>query len=105
MSGSDTDKTAEVLPESPADTDFWSRMAPHGIFASDLVLTVHHILTEPVCPTATVRFEQPDRAGHDVLACVHRDSVEEAVTAALAVAKVKLAEIVTARQLSGESTG
>jgi hypothetical protein len=78
------------------DDAFWSDLAPYGLFKSDLVLSVHHLLTEPTCPTVTVRFEMPDRARTDIVASAHRDTVEDAIAAVLAEAKIKLPQIAAA---------
>jgi len=44
----------------------------------DWVIEIHHILTEPTCPTATIRPENSNAARYSV----HRDTVVEAIAAA-----------------------
>jgi len=77
-------KMDEVDPRKYAD---WARLAPWDVFFSDVVLTVHHILTEPTCPSVKIAFEMPERAGTDVLAHGCGDTLEEAIANAVAKAK------------------
>jgi hypothetical protein len=70
--------------------EHWDTLAPWSKYGSDVVLVVHHILTEPAVPTATVRFELPERAGSDVLGHCAADTVEEAVIRAIDAAQTKL---------------
>jgi len=74
----------DVEPQNYAD---WASLAPWDVFFSDLVLTVHHILTEPTCPSVKIAFEMPERAGTDVLAHGCGNTLEEAIANAVAKAK------------------
>ena len=76
-----------VDPQNYTD---WTILAPWDVFFSDLVLTVHHILTEPTCPSVKIAFEMPERAGTDVLAHGCGDTLEEAIATAVAKAKEKV---------------
>ena len=68
------------------DLDLWPR------FNSDLLLNVSTILTEPVCPVATIRFEFPENAGMDIVASAVGNTIEEAIENAVALAMIKLKE-------------
>lgn len=61
------------------DYELWSKLAPWSKYKSDLILEVSTILTEPVCPSAKIRFELPARAGYDVIAHCHGDTLQEAI--------------------------
>ncbi|MBW3243710.1 hypothetical protein KUV57_13640 [Epibacterium sp. DP7N7-1] len=69
----------------------WADLAPWGLYGSDLVIRIEHILTEPTCPVATVSFEIPERAGIDRVASGIGNTVEEAIQAAITAAKERLA--------------
>lgn len=56
-------------------------------YHSDIVLEVHHILTEPVCPSVKISVE---RTG-EVLAHVVGDSIEDAVGLAMTEIRQKFA--------------
>jgi hypothetical protein len=80
-----------VQPNAAAHgAEHWDTLAPWSKYSSDVVLVVHHILTEPAVPTATVRFELPERAGSGVLGHCAADTVEEAVMGAIDAAQAKL---------------
>jgi hypothetical protein len=80
-----------VQPDAAAHgAEHWDTLAPWSKYSSDVVLVVHHILTEPAVPTATVRFELPERAGSNVLGHCAADTVEEAVMGAIDAAQTKL---------------
>ncbi|MBO9428637.1 hypothetical protein [Sulfitobacter sp. R18_1] len=87
-----------ITPDA-TDYDGWSKLAPWDKYKSDLILTVHHVLTEPVCPTASVSFEIPERAGVRRLATCCGDSVEEAVHLALQAARGKLEKMANGEDL------
>lgn len=72
--------------EDVTNTEKWGSVAPWEKYKSDLVLEVHHVLTEPTCPTAIVRFEMPERAGKDVISRADCNTVEDAINVALAEA-------------------
>jgi len=57
----------------------------------DWVIEVHHILTEPTCPTVTIRPENSNAARYSV----HRDTIVEAIAAA--------ADLVYREQVLGEA--
>jgi len=76
----------------------WSRLAPWEVFYSDLVITIHHTLTEPTCPSVKISFELPERAGTDVVAHCFGDTIEEAIARATAVAKERLPGIAEKRR-------
>ena len=69
--------------------DKWIKLAPWEKYHSDLELTVHHTLTEPTCPTVSVRFEL-DSAPIKKIATVSGNTVEEAIDLALQIAEKKL---------------
>lgn len=71
----------------------WSDLAPWGLYGSDLVIRVHHVLTEPTCPVATISFELPKRAGIERVASGLGDTVEEAIQVAVKAAKERLAKL------------
>ena len=71
----------------------WTDLAPWDLYGSDLVIRLEHILTEPTCPVATVSFELPERAGIGRVASGSGDTVEEAIQAAVAAAKERLAKL------------
>lgn len=74
----------------PNNYEDWSSLAPWDVFYSDLVITVHHTLTEPTCPSAKIAFELPDRAGTEVVAHCHGDTIKEAISRVIAEAKERL---------------
>lgn len=86
------------MSESTNDYQYWSDQAPWELFGSEIIIEVHHILTEPVCPTAKVRFENPERTGVDVISRGIGNTIDEAIQDALTKAKVKLAELVELRK-------
>lgn len=73
--------------------EMWGILAPYEKYKSDLVLELHHILTEPVCPKAIVRFERPEFSGVNVLSIVVADTAEQAITQAIDEAQTKLREL------------
>jgi hypothetical protein len=84
-----------VQPDAAAHgAEHWDTLAPWSKYSSDVVLVVHHILTEPAVPTATVRFELPERAGSGVLGHCAADTVEEAVMGAIDAAQAKLRALI-----------
>jgi hypothetical protein len=84
-----------VQPDAAAHgAEHWDTLAPWSKYSSDVVLVVHHILTEPAVPTATVRFELPERAGSNVLGHCAADTVEEAVMGAIDAAQAKLRALI-----------
>ena len=84
-----------VDPQNYTD---WTILAPWDVFFSDLVLTVHHIPTEPTCPSVKIAFEMPERAGTDVLAHGCGDTLEEAIATAVAKAKEALPALTEKRR-------
>ena len=61
------------LAESIKDFgDFWDQ------YKSDIVLRIEAVLTEPVCPVATIEFEL-DRAPFKQIACCAGNTIEEAI--------------------------
>jgi hypothetical protein len=90
------------MPLDPMKSDEWQRLAPWDKYRSDLTLTVSHTLTEPTCPTATVEFELPERAGKKVIASYHGNTIKEAIDGALLAASVWLTAE-TARRTQGET--
>jgi len=65
-----------------------------GLYAKgwgDWIIEIHHILTEPTCPTVTIRPENSNAARYSV----HRDTVVEAILAA--------ADLVYREQVLGEA--
>lgn len=81
-----TDISIETL--DAMDTAAWQEAAPWGEFKSDLILTVHHTLTEPTCPTARVEFEL--KHGGKLNVCCHGNTIQEAIDAALSAALARL---------------
>ncbi len=69
----------------------WASLAPWGLYGSDIVLRVDHVLTEPVCPTAVISFELPERAGIERIASAIGDTVDEAIAKAVEAARTRLA--------------
>jgi hypothetical protein len=84
------------------DYDEWSKLAPWSRFQSDLVLTIHHLLSEPTCPTARISFEIPARAGYETIAVCCGDSVEEAVHLVSQKAKEVLSVIMSVSEDSSK---
>ena len=68
------------------DLNLWER------FHSDIILEVTTVLTEPVCPTAIIRFELPQRAGMDIIAHCIGDTIEQAIDKAVALTFERLKE-------------
>lgn len=74
-----TDAPRPLAAVDPQVYEDWAKLAPWEVFKSDLELTLHHVLTEPTCPTARISFELPDRAGTTHVATASGDTVEEAI--------------------------
>tara|TARA_Y100000815_G_scaffold71198_1_gene60036 strand:+ start:83 stop:343 length:261 start_codon:yes stop_codon:yes gene_type:complete len=81
------------MPLTPNDPDIWTTLAPWDKYKSELVLTVHHILTEPVCPQAKIEFEIPQRAGLKTVATASGNTVEEAIALVMKRAEVALRKL------------
>ncbi len=56
----------------------WTELAPWDKYHSDVQLVVDHILTEPVCPNAIVKFEL-SRCPIQIIASSTGDTIEDAV--------------------------
>jgi hypothetical protein len=76
----------KTIGQQLGDLNLWER------FHSDIILEVTTVLTEPVCPTATIRFELPHRAGMDIIAHCIGDTIEQAIDKAVALTFERLKE-------------
>lgn len=61
----------------------WTGKVPYKRENGDLILTVHHILTEPTCPTVSLQWEN---TGERIFRA-DCDTLDEGVNAALAWAR------------------
>jgi hypothetical protein len=68
---------------------FWAELAPWDKYYSDVQLIVDHVLTEPLCPTATVKFEL-SRCPIQVIASSNANTIEDAIQDAVKCAVEKL---------------
>lgn len=73
------------------NNEFWCDLAPWDKYKSDVILVVHHILTEPVCPTVEVKFEL-ERCPIQHISSGSGDTVHEAIDDAVRKAVQKLKE-------------
>ncbi len=60
------------------DYMFWAELAPWDKYHSDVQLIVDHVLSEPLCPTAIVKFEL-SRCPIQVIASSNANTVEDAI--------------------------
>lgn len=81
-----TSPDLESIGKQLWDLNLWDR------FHSDIILEVSTVLTEPVCPVATIRFELPKRAGMNIIAQCHGNTIDEAIENAVARAMQTLKE-------------
>lgn len=65
-------------------TDYWNK------YHSDIILEVNLVLTEPVCPQATIRFELTKRQETGIIAQCYGDTIEEAIDKAVNQAIIRL---------------
>lgn len=79
---------------SVPDAEIWE------YFRSDVILTVETILTEPVCPEATISFELPSRAGLERISKWYGNTIDEAIQNAIKEANEKLSKLIDERKLA-----
>lgn len=79
---------------SISDAEIWE------YFKSDVILTVESILTEPVCPQATISFELPHRAGLDRVCTRSANTIDEAIERVINDANVKLGKLLEERKFA-----
>ena len=71
------------------DHEFWADLAPWHKYYSDVIVVVDHVLTEPLCPSATVKFEL-DRCPLKTIASSSGDTIEDAIQSAVTRAVERL---------------
>jgi hypothetical protein len=64
-------------------TPDWTYCIPWDSSRGELVLEVHHVLTEPVCPTVSLKWE----TSGEVLCRFDKDTIEQGIDAAINWAK------------------
>ena len=67
----------------------WTGKIPYDHEKGDLILRVHHVLTEPTCPTVVLEWEHNE----EIMFRADYDTLDECVTAALAWARKNLMNI------------
>lgn len=73
------------------DYEFWSDLAPWEKYYSDIIIEIDHVLTEPTCPYAIVRFELK-RCPIGRIASSSGETIEDAVNTAINLAVKQLTE-------------
>lgn len=61
----------------------WTYDIPWDSERGELILEVHHILTEPVCPTVSLKWE----SSGELLCSFNNDTIEEGIEAAISWAE------------------
>lgn len=79
-----------IIPSLGSMYSEFKDLAPWEKYYSDLVLRVDHVLTEPTCPSVSVEFELPERAGYRYVSNISCDDIQNGIIEALEKAKIKL---------------
>lgn len=90
---------------APSNWTDWEACAPFSVWGSDVVLRLHHVLTEPTCPDAYIEFENPDRTGIKRIASGCGNTIEEAILKAVTQAREVLPKMTEERRKELASRG